>query len=495
MSLGKNEIALFACALVIYLAIIVLFSYWFVGDEGYYSLSIFEAIKNGPQLFITFLGTPIFWKPFLMVDVYSFIAGPLAGMVPAQIAYRIPSAIFSAINVVLAYAIAKEFVGEKKALLVAAVYMLNPVILLFGTKIFMETIAMTFVFAGLYATIALCKEKKDNWALCLGIALAMVGAAFAKSTTIGLMALLLYAMYAFFANRKKLVGIGIAGAVAVIVICLVPFLTQFPEAFFKLYGEDFFTKRIGTNIFGTNIVETLAATLYLIPVLFVSIRGINIKEWKNIFILLWLLPLLAIMILTPFTWYAYYFILPLALLAVKGLSDNIMDVGILGVLVLMGVYFGYFNIERYSAIPELKTVDFIAQNISKDSCVLFTGAISPMSYSYLETNRYNFNVVITNSIYANGTDRIYDANISQAQLDQLINNYEKADFIDGLSKRKYLFTEWNRFTDEMRVRTENYNCTKFDYVIVTDYYRKYDVPGYELVRDANDTRVWKKIIT
>ena len=482
----RNEIALFIGAFLLYLAIVLIFQYWFVGDEGYYSVSIYEALKNGPNLYITFLGVPVFWKPFLMVDVYALIAGPLSGM-PAQIAYRIPSVLFSAINVVLVYALAKEFVDEKKALLTSIVYALNPIILIFGTKIFMETLAMTFIFAGMYATIALCKGKR--WTL--GVALAIIGAAFSKSTTIGLMGLLLYAAYAFFANRKKLGSVAVAGAVAALVVFLVPFLTHFPEAFFRLYWEDFFTRRINTNIYGENIFTTMASLLYLLPIILVSAQGIKVKEWKNMFLLLWIIPLIPILILTPYNWYAYYFVFPLVLIALKGISDNVLDKVMIFILVLVGAYIGYLNIYQAAEEPEMKTIEFIAHNISKESCILFAGAINPMSYSYLEINGYKFNVAITNVILANGTTRIYDANISQEQLNKLVNDYENANFIEGITKKKYLFAEWNRFTPEIALKTENYNCTKFDYVIVTDYYRKYNFTGYELAMEGDSIRIWK----
>ncbi len=104
-------------ALAVY-SFIVAFVYgsnlWFIGDEGYYSISIYEAINNGPNLYITFLDKPAFWKPFLMVDAYALMAQLWNWALPPTISYRLCSAIFSAINVGLVYQISRNFVDEKK---------------------------------------------------------------------------------------------------------------------------------------------------------------------------------------------------------------------------------------------------------------------------------------------------------------------------------------------------------------------------------------------
>jgi len=135
----------------------------FIGDEGYYSISITDAINNGIQPYLLFFNVPGFWKPPLMIDVYTLIAIPFIQLFNMDIvyAYRIGSVIFSVLNVILVYLISKEFVDKEKAKWITIIYMFNPIILIFGTKVFMETMTMTFVYSGILGTIKYTKENNN----------------------------------------------------------------------------------------------------------------------------------------------------------------------------------------------------------------------------------------------------------------------------------------------------------------------------------------------
>jgi len=493
---NNTTITLFLFSLIIYVGIVLTYDVWFIGDEGYYAVSIYEAIKNGPNLYITFLGKPAFWKPFLMVDVYSLMIRLWDGFLPAQISYRIPSAIFSAINVILVYCIAREFSDEKKALLASLLYMSNPIILLFGTKIFMETFTMVFVLGGLLAVIRLCKQGKNNDKLIayLAILISIVGAAFSKSTTIGIMAMLLYLLYAFFADKKRILGIIAVSGVAAAIILTVPFLTTFPEAYFKLYLEDFFTKRMSMDVGLTNLITMLASLFYLIPLFIMGIKSIDLKSWKDLFLLLWILPLIVIAIKTPYMWYAFYFIAPLVILSLKGVSLNVIDLSIIIVLLLIGPAIMMHSNWAYERDAEIKTIEFMKQEISTNSCTLYVSAISPMVYAFLEIYGYNHNIAITNILWRNGSNVILDANVTNEQLESLVADYRNSATVDDISTREYLFTEWNALNKMILIKTNNYNCTDFEYVAITDYYKKYGLNslGYTIANENEQIRVWKK---
>ncbi|MEM3364508.1 MAG: glycosyltransferase family 39 protein [Candidatus Micrarchaeia archaeon] len=494
----KNMV-LFLIAFALYLLIVLSSNYWFIGDEGFYAISIFEAIKNGPQLYITFLGTPVFWKPFLMIDVYAMLVQPLASVLPPYTAYRIPSALFSAINVVLVYHISKEFFEEKKALMISALYALNPLILLFGTKVFMESLTMSFVFFGLLATTHICKkDSKLDWVSAfLGIALAITGASFSKSTTIGLMAFLIYGMYAFLANRKKIWVIALAGVVSAAVVFIVPFLTKFPDAFFKLYMEDFFTRRIDFETYPENIISMAALSSYLIPLLFVSILGIRKLDSKELFLVLWVLPLPVIMLMTPYVWYGYYFVLPLVAISLMGISpSNKIDMAIVIAMLVLGLLIYAGAEASHSQISELKTIEYMEKHIEREQCILYVGALSPMTIAYLEVSGHNFNAIINNAAIdkkANGTSTIIlDANLTQEQLQVAVYDYMNVRFAEDISNRKYLFAQWKGPGSNLRLKSINKKCSDFEYVIVTDYYKRLTINGYQLVSDEDQMRVWKR---
>ncbi len=374
--------------------------------------------------------------------------------------------------------------------------MLNPIILIYGTKIFMETFAMTFVFAGLLATMQMCRKdnKINEYALHAAVAIAIVGASFAKSTTIGIMAVMIYAMYAFFANKKKLGGIIMSAAVSAGIILAIPFLTEFPNAYFKLYMEDFFIKRFDKNIWFNNLVSVIGAIIHLVPAYIIGWSKVDIKKWKNKFLLLWIAPLLIIALKTPYVWYAYYFILPLSIVALAGINMDKLDIAVIAALIIAGIgTFAFANYMHVNKTTELKTIEYISENVSNDSCVLYAGAITPMIYSYLEHNGYNFNIALSNVLWRNGTETVLDANLTNEQLNKLVHNYTNANFINKLSEKKYLFSEWNSMSDEIRFITENDNCTMFDYAIITDYYKKHRVDGYRLVYSDKQITVWKKM--
>jgi len=278
----------------------------FIGDEGYYSISITDALNNGIQPYLLFFNVPGFWKPPLMVNTYAIIAIPFIELFNLDIvyAYRLGSVVFSVLNVILVYLISREFVDKKKAKWITIVYALNPIILIFGTKIFMETMAMTFVFAGILGAIKYTKENKNIW-LSL-IPLSIFGASYTKSFTIGIMGILLCGLYFFLFNLKKIDKFILATIMGIGLCILFAYYSGFPEVYYKLLIEDFFTTRM-QSIYTDNFFSTLSTLFYLLPLWLVGWKSINIKERENIFMIIWIIPLFPILLKTPFVWYAFIF--------------------------------------------------------------------------------------------------------------------------------------------------------------------------------------------
>lgn len=493
-SANNNGIKLFAIALAIYMFIVIFVSdYWFAGDEGYYSMSIYEAINNGPNIYITFFGKPAFWKPFLMVDVYAMLAKPFFGAIPSTVLYRSISALFSAIGAYFTYLISRRFVDEKKAIIATAIYMFNPIILIYGTKIFMETFAMTSVLGGLAALTTLHKnENRSARMLCImAVTAAILGAAFGKSTTIGIMALGIYLMYSYLIDKELLVDVAIAGVISAAVIFLIPYASQFPDAYFKLYAEDFFTKRIGSKTWLNNTISTAGFMLYLLPIFAVGWKSIK-RDNKTLFLLLWVAPLILIAIKTPYLWYAFYFIMPISILAAQAISLNKLDITVAFLLIMTGTLMFIQFEQKTKTSDGQKLITYCKENISKQSCILYMGAISPPMYSYLEHKGYIYDVAITNEMLTNGTHTFLDANITQKQVEQLVYDYDNVDFIDNIADREYLFATWYGKNEQLHVKTENKCPNGFDYVFITDYRNVYNISEYELVNDETQVKVWRK---
>ncbi|MEM0438068.1 MAG: hypothetical protein QXU54_02090 [Candidatus Micrarchaeia archaeon] len=494
MELEKNKwllVGLFAFSLVVYLwAVLSLEKYWFVGDEGFYALSIYEAAKSGIKPYITYYGTPVFWKPFLMIDLYALAAAPLASLLPYTTAYRIPSAILSAADVVLVYVIASALLKDnKKALIAALIFGLNPLSLLYGTKVFNEPLTLFFVLGTALSSIKMCGGAHNRLLWLALAAVCILGAAFAKSATMGIACAGICVAYAFISNREALPYAVGASLAAIGIILLFPFLTEFPDAFYKQYLEDFFTRRM--NTFRTdNVAAAAAVFIYIIPIIMVGYKSFSLKDRSHLFLALWALPVLAVMVTTPYAWYLLYFLPPIAMLAAALSADTKIDRIAIYALIVIGVI-GYLLIGTELYDEELRMVDYIAKNIGKNECTLFVGAMLPTIHSYLEMNGYAHSTAFT-YVREYTPDGIFlKANLTQEEMDTLVHSYESADFIKPISSFRYIMLPWQGIDYSQRFRTDK-GCSSFKKVIITDADKMYALDGYRLSYEKNQFVVWER---
>lgn len=484
-------IGLFAFSLIVYLwAVVSLWEYWFIGDEGFYALSIYEAAKTGIKPYITYYGTPAFWKPFLMIDVYALATAPLTHLIPYNTAYRIPSAILSAANVILVYAIASMLLKDNnKALLAALIFGLNPLSLLYGTKVFNEPLTLFFVLGTALSAIKMCEDTR-NRGLWLALAvICILGAAFAKSATMGIACVGICIVYAFINSRQTMpYAIGVS-LLAMGIILLFPFLTEFPDAFYKQYLEDFFTRRMNT-FRANNIAAAAAVFIYIIPIIMAGHTTFSLKNKSHLFLALWALPMLLVMITTPYAWYLLYFLPPIAILAAALSAGTKIDRIAICALIVIGAS-SYLLIGTGSYDDELLMVDYISKNISKNECTLFVGTMLPTIHSYLEMNGYAHNTVFTYVREYTPEDVLLRANLTQEEMDILVHSYGSAEFIKPIHSFRYIMLPWEGMDYSQRFRTDK-GCNTFKSVIITDADKIYGLNGYRVSYEEDQFVVWER---
>lgn len=455
---------------------------FFVGDEGYYSISITNAIENGIKPYLLFFNVPSFWKPPLMVNVYSIIAIPFIEIfnLDAIYAYRIGSLLFSIFNVILVYLISKEFVEDKKKVKwITIIVALNPVILIYGTKIFMETMAMTFIFLGIYGCIKYKNENKKIW-LSL-IPLSIVGASYTKSFTIGIMSILLCGLYFFLFNLKKMDKFIVMSVIGILICVGIAYYSGFPEMYYNLFKEDFFTSRM-QSIFVENTFSTLSTMLYLVPLFLISWKTINVRDKKDLFMLIWFIPLIPIIIKTPFVWYSFYFILPIVYLALKGIQIKSIDMIMIIFLIGVGLF---FTMENFKGHKENEIITYFEENINKKDCIYVTGAPEVVLYSYLYHENYNFNFILKGAFEYEEMDLVSYHYFEEEEINKIINSKEEK----CIENEKELFLSTINVNNNY-YRSCNENCKYPKYILISSH-PKINIENCYIIKEFERDVLWK----
>jgi hypothetical protein len=458
----------------------------FIGDEGYYSISITDTINNGIKPYILFFEMPAFWKPPLMVNLYALIAIPLIEIFNMNIvhAYRFGSVIFTTLNVILAYLISTHFVDKNKAKWITIIFALNPIVLIFGTKIFMETMSITFVLLGILGAIKFTEKNENIW---LGlIPLSIFGAAYTKSYTIGLMSILLCGLYFFLFNIKKMDKFIITTIIGILLCIIFAHYSGFPQVYYDLFMEDFFTSRM-QNFYIENFFNILATLIYLVPIFIIGWKKIDLKDKKNLFMVIWLIPLIPIMLKTPFVWYAFYFILPLAYLAIKCIDVKGIDLVVLIFLIFISLFVTYNNFEEHNKNVNFEIQEYIEKNISKESCILVMGAPEMMLYSYLYHNDFNFNFVLNG-----GFDHSKNKTRSIHYLsDKQINKY-RVNYISNnkgcIENKDYLFL--SLYSENNFFRSCKEKCSKPEYIFINTT-PEVNITNCYIIKKFDNLNLWK----
>jgi hypothetical protein len=458
----------------------------FIGDEGYYSISITEAINNGIKPYMLFFELPAFWKPPLMINVYALIAIPLIEIFNMDIvyAYRFGSVIFTALNVILVYLISTKFVDKEKAKWITIIFALNPVVLIYGTKIFMETMSITFVLLGILGAIKFTEKNENVW---LGlIPLSIFGAAYTKSYTIGLMSILLCGLYFVIFNLKKIDKFIISTLVGVLICIIFAQFSGFPEIYYDLFMEDFFTTRM-QYFYIENFFNTLSTQIYLLPIFIMGWKKIDWKNKKDLFMIIWLIPLIPIMLKTPFVWYAFYFILPLAYLAVKCIDIKGIDLIVLMFLICIGLFIGHSNFEGHNKNVNFEIQKYFDENISKESCIIVMGAPEMMMYSYLYHNDYNFNFVLSGGFNHSKEESISTHTIPKEKINEYRINY-LSNYDDCIEQKEYLYLSISVENNYFRSCREK--CSKPEYILISAT-PEVDIKDCYIIKKFDNLNLWK----
>jgi 4-amino-4-deoxy-L-arabinose transferase-like glycosyltransferase len=141
----------FFLSLLVYSVFILARPVPFVYDEGTYALMISEFSSNPGMVLPTVTGVHVEWKPPLFTWVYSALSLPLARLpIPVESVFRLPSALFGAVDAALVFLIADRFYGRKTGIASALLFFTAPLALFSSTTVMMESFALMLSLSAIY---------------------------------------------------------------------------------------------------------------------------------------------------------------------------------------------------------------------------------------------------------------------------------------------------------------------------------------------------------
>ncbi|MBD3389652.1 hypothetical protein GF415_01715 [Candidatus Micrarchaeota archaeon] len=294
----------------------------FIEDETLYAEMIAEESES-LSLVPRYFGYPAPWKPGLYFLIYSFFL-PLTSALFSSLEwiYRFPNLVFSLISAYLVFLLAKRFLGPEQALLSSLLFFSAITSFYVETRLLIEPMMLALILSSLFFYT---KTNRKNTDFIAAGFLSLL-AALTKSV-ISLCIPLLALIYVFTHERWSLKNpvflVSMLGAPAGLVFFFLS-LSQLG------FAEDVFLIDIGQTVI-YNYSDTLAFTLRNLSNIFsfiflflVSLIVFFSKKQKpepllSAWLLLIIIPLLAS---TFRTWYLYYFIPPLAMLASSAIMGN-----------------------------------------------------------------------------------------------------------------------------------------------------------------------------
>ncbi len=237
-----------------------------VQDENLYALMSEEQLQN-PTLIPTFLGHPVSWKPVLTFWIYGAFSRLLAGLLPLEAVYRLPSLLFGLLALPPLYFLLRNAGSTLLAAFFTVIILLASFVSLYPQAAFLMD---SLLFLLLCASLWLYTEKRlPAWRFLAAGALAFT--AFFVKLVIAFIIPILAVAY-FYAHRREALRnpLFLVSMLAVPAAFLLHFaLFQAPDFGTQLYVSD-----IGGHLLSPQGLEGQLSLLFGSLNMFLSSAGI-----------------------------------------------------------------------------------------------------------------------------------------------------------------------------------------------------------------------------
>jgi len=388
--------AVFILSFALYLIVILLRSGTpFMYDEGWYSLMVKEFASNPGMVMPTLGGVHVEFKPPMFIWVASAFHLLLQGLpLPAEVIFRLPSALFGAAATSLLFMIARRLYGDRTALFAAALYATCPLFIFSSSAAMSESFSMMLALASIYFYV---EDKPKHGALFLALLVL-------TKWLYALMPMLFVTLlYLKDSRLPRIIASFIAFPLALGAYLLLSyFFGDFGKALFTLGIDitrpapqfDLLSRILSSYVM---VVTTFPMSILFPPLLLCFFRKINLREEAPLIILgatAFALPFLQISLF----WYANVALPAIAIFMARRLDEldrGILPLAVLSCLALFGValFFslGYFqpalsgDVRDAAAFMQGKTVYYVdSPYILPGWDQLFKYQGTPESYLILE---------------------------------------------------------------------------------------------------------------
>ncbi len=357
------------CISIIAISFIISTAAPLYGDEGLYSISIKDIIKNGMQLYPTYFGEQMHWKPPLMFNLYALLIKPFYKAMPDEILLRMPSLIIMLISTCITYKLLEDDLPRNTIQYAILLYLVSLPVLGFSIRVLTDTLAFMFTVAAIYATKL--HSIKPSLITAVGIGVFALLAGFSKSLIILLLCAALCITYYYFKARKLNAEIILALLAAIAIHTIIPYL----------FNMDYTILNVGdaTRIDLSKMHRNFPYYLFgggIPAIVSLIFCGRNILRGKIDFYSVWagasLITLISSFSYLP--WYLIYFTPAFGAVISRETENNIMDKAVIGLIIIAtfatSLYLTY-NVYVSYYLNEAEIID-ISQSYKNDKIMVIT---------------------------------------------------------------------------------------------------------------------------
>jgi 4-amino-4-deoxy-L-arabinose transferase-like glycosyltransferase len=340
----------------------------FIGDEGLYAQEIDEMIRTG-SLSTTYMGEYVPWKPPLTFYVHASFAKLVEPLnLPIEVAYRLPSYLFSILAVVAFYFLTRNFTENDDIAFVAAlIFTTIPHLLVLNVLLMTDTLLICLLMVSLYFYTAPDSKQKPCNFLAGGL---FAGLAFLTKTVAAFIVIPLAVGYYYLKDKAVLKQKIFLTSFLFIPLAMLLLATVFGQTWTTQHVIDIARASLGVGdlpyflfVVSSNMAVFFAMLLPWLPFgLHILIdrrkRGF-VKNNTLLFLLFWLL-FFILPALVPGVLFWYFlpvipaFIILVSYSLVEDRFDNASKV-MLAALLLTSVMFSYLIAANFGNDPARET--------------------------------------------------------------------------------------------------------------------------------------------
>lgn len=345
----NNKLWFLFCAAVLAAAFILSISAPLWGDEGIYSISIKDIMKNGFQPYPTYFGEQMYWKPFLMFNAYAIAIKPLYGMIADRVLFRIPSLLLLIASTAMLVKIFEGDLQKTEIQYAIIIFLVSLPVFAYSIKVITDTLAFAMVISALYATKMYVETQKKGFIAMIAVFVLLAG--LSKSFHTLFLPIALSVAYSYFKTRKIDSQLVLVLAIAMVIYFAIPQVFGI-EGYNMLFSGD--AERTGINISAIhrNLTKYFSRG-GVIAILSIFIIFKNVCRKKIDFYQMWgILSLVTLMsIISYLPWYLLYFIPAFGVVISREIKNNPIDKFMLSLIIISSlaysVYFPYSQYDKY----------------------------------------------------------------------------------------------------------------------------------------------------